>query len=312
MWLLAAALASAVPHSPCDDHVVPADFDPNSAAGMDLSCADLRDRDLSGANFAGANLTGAWFHAADLTGANFAGASMRFAHLEGATLRDANLEGAFLRRAVLRGTDVYDAVLDGADLCWVDVTNTLFLTAASTEGTHYCSSTELPDELETPEDYNWHFKPFFRPPRETLVSITSLDGLSLVQYSDFAQDNASSDALTIFDDIGATVGVDVIGMDLVPPFLDASHRHWLSSMGFSTSLGFGASQSNNVSFTFVNTNIGVFARPLSFAQLEGGMAVGFTLNNAFEDKVDTALYVGVRINVTPLIAFLDDIAETIW
>ncbi len=312
MLILLAALAAAVPRSPCESHPAPTVDLAADLRGQDLRCADLRQLDLRGVDLTGAVLTGAWLHQTDLRGATMVGAQMGFAHLEGSDLREADLTDAYLRRSVLRDANLYGATLTGTDLCWVDLTTVEFITAAETVGTRYCRSTRRPDELFRPDDeYDWEFMPFFREPRQNLVTVNALDGLSLIQYVDTHAANDNAD-VQLFDDLGTTIGVDVIGAELVPRFLDASHRHTLSAVGLSLGLGFGSGQLEEQNFTFVTINAGPFIRPLSFIQLEVGLSAGLTLNDTFSDKTDASVYYGVRVNIRPLVAILDDLAEAVF
>jgi hypothetical protein len=202
--------------------------------------------------------------------------------------------------------------MTATDLCWVDLTTVDYITAAETAGTRYCRSTRRPDELFRPDDeFDWDFMPFFREPRQNLVTVNALDGLSLIQYVDTRASNNSGD-IHLFDDLGTTIGVDVVGAEFVPPFLDASHRHTLSAVGLSFGLGFGSGQLQQQNFSFVTANVGPFIRPLSFIQLEAGLAAGVTLNDMFTDKTDVSVYYGVRINIRPLVDILDDLAEVIF
>ncbi len=312
MLILLAAIAAAVPRSPCADHVAPTLDLTGDLRGADLACADLRHLDLRGVDLTGAELTGAWLHGTDLRGATLIDAQLYFAHLEGADLREADLTDAYLRRAVLREANLSDAVLDRTDLCWVDLTNAAYITTAQTDRTVYCRSTLRPDELFRPDDeYGWHFKPFFREPRVNMVTVNSLDRLGLTQYVDLRSANYTGD-VRLFDDLGTSVGVGVLGAEFVPRFLDASHRHTLSAVGLTLGLGFGSGQVDEQSFTFVSTSVGPFVQPVSFLQLEAGVAVGATLNDTFASKVDVSAYYGVRVNIRPLVAILDDLAEAVF
>jgi hypothetical protein len=312
MLILLAAIAAAVPRSPCESHEAPTVDMTGDVRGEDLTCADLRLLDLRGIDLTGADLTGAWLHGSDLRGATLVDAQMYFSHLEGADLRDADLTDAYLRRSVLRDANLYGATLTGTDLCWVDLTTVEYITAAETVGTRYCRSTLRPDELFRPDDeFDWHFMPFFREPRQNLVTLNALDGLSLIEYPDRRLSDAPDD-VRLFDAVGTTVGLNVIGAELVPRFLDASHRHTLSSAGLLVGIGFGSGQLDGQNFSFATMSGGVFIRPLSFIQLETGVTGGAAFDDTFAEKADATVYYGVRVNIRPLVDLLDDVAEVLF
>lgn len=309
MLILFAAIAAAVPRTPCEVHLIPDVDMAGDLRGADLMCADLRQLDLQGVDLTGADLTGAWLHGADLRGATLVDAHMYFTHLEGADLRDADLTRAYMRRSILRDANLYGANLHKTDLCWVDLLTVDYITSAQTDGTYYCRSTLRPDELYRPDDeFGWTFKPFFREPRQNLITLNSLDGLSLTSFLDSRSTNDTGD-VHLFDALGTTVGVNVIGAELVPPFLDASHRHTLSAAGLLVGLGFGSGQLEQDNFSFISINGGVFVRPMSFIQFEVGVAGGAAINNPFPRSTDISMYYGGRIQIRPLVAILDDLVE---
>jgi hypothetical protein len=135
--------------------------------------------------------------------------------------------------------------------------------------------------------------------------------LSLIEYPERRLADAPDD-IRLFDAVGTTVGVNVIGAELVPRFLDASHRHTLSSAGLLVGLGFGSGQLDDRTFSFVTISGGVFIRPLSFLQLETGLTAGAAFDDTFTQKGDGTVYYGLRVNIRPLVDILDDVAEVLF
>lgn len=304
MWWSWIGVAAAAP-PPCPSWTVPAD---PVGPGVDATCADLRGADLRGADLRGAQLYGARLDGADLSGADLRGAALVFATLEGADLEGADLSDADVRQAVLRFADLHDAVLDRTDLCHVDLTVSRGVRwTRSSDGTVFCGSTLLVPEWEHPERDGWKFRPFQRVKRRDLVAFRAVDGLGVYVYGDppIVDDDDTFDLYTRGE---TAVAVSVASFDLVPPVTNWTHRHTMSAVGVTLGTGFGTNDNDTV----VTSNLGVFAEPLSFLVLEGGIQYGVAVtrlgdNGGFPD--DFAPYFGVRLAVTPLVEVFDDLAR---
>lgn len=312
MWIVAAAWASP-PGRELQEcpalHPAPASIGPNAdLREVDLSCTDLRGVDLSGARLDGADLSGARLNGADLSGARLSGADLRGALAEGASFAGASLSGARLEGAIVRFAELRGSDLREADLCGTDLTLARNLTWAETEGTWFCRTTTLPRELEGAEEAGWRYLPFRRQRQERWVSVRAFDGLGLFLYDDWGPDDPGE--IDLYEDGEPLISVSLASLDLVPPLLDWSHRHWMSGIGVSATAGFGTSAGNaERPYSVVSLQVGPFVELLSFLIVEAGGVYGVTPAPGldWDRRDDFATYAGARLVVTPGVAFAEDL-----
>jgi hypothetical protein len=279
--------------------------------GVDLRCMDLRGVDLSGADLSGADLTGAWLHDVDLSGADLSGARIEQAHAEGTRFVGADLTGASLHRAVLRFADMREADLTDTNLCETDLSITRNLSWATTAGTQLCHPTALPAELDDPEGEGWRYLPFRRAHAERLVTFRAFDGLGAYYFMDWGADRR--DEIDVFEAGEVSVSVSLASIDIVPHPLNWGHRHVLSGVGLTTSVGIGAgSISGNRTVPIYTLSAGPFVEVFSFltADIGGTYSVTTAPGLDWTTRDDSGFYLGSRLVIEPGVVFLSDLVRS--
>lgn len=290
-------------HEPAPSALVP---------GASLRCADLRGRDLRGQALAGADLAGAWLHDADLSGADLSGALLEQAHAEGARFVSADLSGARLARATVRFADFREANLTGADFCETDLTASRNLTWTRTDETRHCLTTALPPEVSTGDGSGWRYVPFQRARTSRPVTFRSLDNLGVTSFIDWGADKQGE--IDIFNDGEVSISVSLVSVDVVPDALNWNHRHWLSGIGATGSLGFGAGAiDSGRTVPIYALSVGPFVEVFSFLTVEAGGTYSVTTASGlnWDTRDDSGFFAGARLQLDPATAFAGDLAHAL-